>query len=59
MADFKLLNSAIIMLIPKKLVPKCVGDYRPIRFVNSIAKIFSKLLANRLAPFLDTIISKS
>jgi hypothetical protein len=59
MEHFKLLNSAIIVLIPKKLETKCVGDYRPISLVNNIAKIFSKLLANRLAPFLDTLVSKS
>ena len=57
--DFKFLNSANIVLIPKKLDAKSVGDYRPISLIHSIAKIFSKLLANRLAPFLNTLISKS
>jgi hypothetical protein len=36
-----------------------VGDYRPISLIHNIAKIFSKLLANRLAPLLNTLISKS
>ena len=49
-AEFKFLNSVNIMLIPKKLDAKSVGDYRPISLIHSIAKIFSKLLANRLAP---------
>lgn len=49
-ADFRLLNSANIVLIPKKLDTLTVGDYRPISLIHNIAKIFSKLLANRLAP---------
>ncbi|WVZ96688.1 hypothetical protein U9M48_042292 [Paspalum notatum var. saurae] len=58
-SHFKLLNSANIVLIPKKLEAKYVGDYRPISLIHGIAKIFSKLLANRLAPYLDTLVSKS
>jgi hypothetical protein len=52
-----LLNSANIILIPKKTNAIKVSDYRPISLIHSIAKIFSKLLANRLAPFLDDIVS--
>jgi retron-type reverse transcriptase len=58
-AEFKFLNSANIVLIPKKPDAKSVGDYRPISLIHSIAKIFSKLLANRLAPFLNNLVSKS
>ncbi|WVZ62277.1 hypothetical protein U9M48_012041 [Paspalum notatum var. saurae] len=57
--DFKFLNSANIVLIPKKSDAKSVGDYRPISLIHSRAKIFSKLLANRFAPFLNTLISMS
>ncbi|WVZ91565.1 hypothetical protein U9M48_037717 [Paspalum notatum var. saurae] len=57
--DFKFLNSANIVLIPKKPDAMMIGDYRPISLIHSIAKIFSKLLANRLVPFLDSLISKS
>jgi hypothetical protein len=49
-ADFHLLNSANIVLIPKKSDALTVGDYRLISLIHNIAKIFSKLLANRLAP---------
>lgn len=43
---FNLLNSANMVLIPKKEKSMCVGDYRPISLNHSIAKIFSKILAN-------------
>lgn len=56
--DFKLLNSGNIILIPKKLDTERVEDYRPIGLIHSIAKIFSKLLANRLAPLLNSLVSK-
>ena len=59
-ADFRLLNSANIVLIPKKPDALTVGDYCPISLTLNIAKIFSKLLANRLPPpLLNTLISKS
>ena len=48
---FKQLNSAHIILIPKKREAKSLGDYRPISLSHSIAKLVSKLLANRLVPF--------
>ncbi|WVZ93250.1 hypothetical protein U9M48_039246 [Paspalum notatum var. saurae] len=56
--DFDLLNTGNIVLIPKKLDATRVGDYRPISRIHSIAKIFFKLLANKLAPLLDQLVSK-
>ena len=56
--NFDLLNSANIILNPKKLYVVRVGDYRPISVIHSIAKIFSKLLANKLASLLEGIVSK-
>jgi len=53
-----LLNSANIILLPKKADAMRVTDYRPISLIHSIAKLFSKLLANRLAPLLDSLVSK-
>jgi endonuclease/exonuclease/phosphatase family metal-dependent hydrolase len=47
---FELLNSANIVLLPKKAEALRITDYRPISLIHSIAKIFAKLLANRLAP---------
>jgi mannosylglycoprotein endo-beta-mannosidase len=47
---FELLNSANIVLLPKKTEAKRVTNFRPISLIHSIAKMFAKLLANRLAP---------
>uniref|UniRef100_A0A453IMH0 Reverse transcriptase domain-containing protein n=1 Tax=Aegilops tauschii subsp. strangulata TaxID=200361 RepID=A0A453IMH0_AEGTS len=52
-----LVNSANIILLPKKADARVVGDYRPISLIHSLSKIFSKLLANRLAPILPTLVS--
>jgi hypothetical protein len=49
--DFKFLDSVNIVLIPNKSDDKLVGDYHPINLIHSTAKIFSKILANQLAPF--------
>lgn len=54
---FELLNSANIVLLPKKMDALKVTDFRPISLINSVAKIFSKLLANGLAPLLDSLVS--
>lgn len=53
---FNLLNSASVVLIPKKERSVKVGDYRTISLIHSLAKIFSKILANRLAPRLSQIV---
>jgi hypothetical protein len=54
---FEWLNSACIVLLPKKAEALRVTDFRPISLIHSIAKIFSKLLANRLAPRLNSLVS--
>jgi hypothetical protein len=54
---FHLLNQALVVLIPKKSDAYRVSDYRPISLMHNIAKLASKLLANRLSPHLDHIIS--
>lgn len=56
---FKHLNSAHIILIPKKSDATCVGDYRPISLTHSVAKLISKLLANRLSVHLDELVSRA
>jgi len=53
-----LLNWANIILLPKKSDARRVSDFRPISLIHSVAKLFAKLLANRLAPLLDSLVSK-
>ena len=55
---FELLNSANIILLPKKADASRVTNFRPISLIHSFVKIFAKLLANRLAPRLDSLVSK-
>jgi hypothetical protein len=52
-------NSAHICLIPKNSEAALISDFRPISLTHSIAKIISKVLANRLAPCLDQLVSRS
>ena len=54
---FQFLNSTNIVLLPKINDALGVTYYRPIGVIHSITKIFSKLLANRLAPMLDSMVS--
>jgi hypothetical protein len=50
-------NATILTLVPKKKNPTTMGDYRPISCCNLIYKCITKILANRLLPGLDDIIS--
>jgi hypothetical protein len=54
-----ILNQAFIVLLPKKQHPQQISDYRPISLTHSFAKIVTKILANRLGPELEHIISKN
>jgi hypothetical protein len=53
------LNQAFVVLIPKKDNPNKVSDFRPINLSHSFAKIVTKVLANRLDPELDHVISSN
>ena len=54
--DLNLLNSASVVLIPKKDGAETVHDFRPISLIHTFAKIISKILAIRLAPRMDELI---
>lgn len=51
------ITSMRIILIPKNNATETFADYRPISLCNFSNKIMSKLIANRLADILPSIIS--
>ncbi|CAK9151458.1 unnamed protein product [Ilex paraguariensis] len=53
----RLVNATLLTLIPKKPNPMSFIDFRPISFCNFLYKIYTKLLANRLAPLLPVLVS--
>lgn len=52
-------NSTSITLVPKIQESTLLKDFRPISLCNTIYKISSKVLVNRLKPFLDFLICPS
>ncbi|WVZ65991.1 LOW QUALITY PROTEIN: hypothetical protein U9M48_015270 [Paspalum notatum var. saurae] len=56
--NFDLLNRANIVLLPKHDGAESLSNCRPISLIHSVAKLFTKLLAMRLAPSMGDIISK-
>jgi hypothetical protein len=57
-SNFGKLNTAYITLLPEKEEADQVKDFRPISLVHSFAKLFTKLLASRLAKRLNGMISQ-
>lgn len=51
------LNSANIALIPKKDGAEDISDFRPISMIHAVAKLIAKILATRLAPHMNAIVS--
>ena len=55
----KSINHTFITLIPKVKNPETVAQFRLISLCNVIYKILSKVIANRLKPILNSIISEA
>lgn len=51
------INSTLLVLIPKDISPTSFNDYRLISLCNLIYKIISKVISNRLKPFLGRSLS--
>jgi hypothetical protein len=58
-ASLHWLNSANIALLPKKDGAQSIGDFRPISLIHAVAKIIAKILASRLAPFMNKLTSRA
>ena len=56
-ANFELVNSAFVTLLPKKEDATGIKDFRPISLVHYFAKLVTKILANRLAGSLDQLVT--
>ena len=52
-------SSYFITLIPKVPSPVRIGDFRPISLLGSLYKLVAKVLAGRIAPVIDKIISSN
>jgi hypothetical protein len=50
-------NATILSLVPKKVNPSAMGDFRPIACCNVVYKCITKILANRMLLFLSELIS--
>lgn len=55
--DLRPLNTANIIMIPKKSEATELKDFRPISVISLITKIISKMLATRRSVFLPQLIS--
>jgi hypothetical protein len=54
-----LLNSAYLILLPKRVDAILASDFRPISLIHSFAKLVTKILANRLGPRLHEMVANN
>lgn len=53
------MDDSYIALVPKKEGALKTTDYRPLSLINSVQKIFSKVMANRLKPVIGEFVDHS
>jgi ribonuclease HI len=51
------LNSTLIALIPKCSGPETIGQFRPISLCNTVYKMVTKTIVNRIRPLLSHLVS--
>ncbi|XP_074356354.1 uncharacterized protein LOC141696065 [Apium graveolens] len=52
-------NSSFIALVPKVKVPTMLKDFRPICLINSVTKLLTKMLAQRLSKVYEKLIDEN
>ena len=50
-------NATILTLVPKKVNPYAMGDFRPIACCNVVYKCITKIISNRMLPLLSDLVS--
>jgi hypothetical protein len=53
----KEVNATILILVPKKVNPSTMGDFRPITCCSVVYKCITKILSNRMLHFLSDLVS--
>ena len=53
------MNSTFIVLVPKKAGAEELKDFKPISLVNSLYKLISKVLANRIKKVMSQLVNKA
>jgi hypothetical protein len=56
---WNLLNSTNVVLLEKKDEAQAISDYMPISIKHSVGKLLMKIMATRLSPYLNNLVSKS
>jgi hypothetical protein len=57
--NFHAINEALMVLLPKSADIVAIKDFHLISLIHVLGKLFSKLLANRLAPRLGELVHVS
>jgi hypothetical protein len=58
-SNFHIINTANIVLLPKKDGAESITDFRPISLIHVVPKIIAKAMARRLSPKMNDIVSHS